>query len=76
MTFSVSTTNAAAPQQTRTYSHFSDAATDVVNVRIYQGIHFRFADVQARKQGRHVAHWVFSHALRAVDDRDDDDEDE
>jgi len=76
MTFTVTTTNATAPQQTRTYYRFSDAAEDVVNARIYQGIHFRFADVQARKQGRHVAQWVFSHFLRSVDDDDRDDGDD
>ena len=76
MTFSVTTTNAAAPQQTRTYNRFSDAAADVVNVRVYQGIHFRFADVIARKQGRHVAQWVFGHFLRPVDEDDHDDSDE
>jgi len=38
---------------------------------------FASADVQARKQGRHVAQWVFSHFLRSVDDDDhDDNEDE
>jgi hypothetical protein len=77
MTFSVTTTNPAALQQVRTYNRFSDAAADVVNARIYEGIHFRFADVQARKQGRHVAQWAFSHFLRSVDDDDhDDNEDE
>jgi len=35
--------------------------TDVVNVRIYQGIHFRFADVAGREQGTKVADWVFKH---------------
>jgi hypothetical protein len=65
--FSVTTTNPAALQQTRTYARFSDAAADVVNARIYEGIHFRFADVEARKQGRHVAQWVFSHSLRPID---------
>jgi hypothetical protein len=73
MTFSVATTNAAAPQQTRTYNRFSDAAEDVVNVRVYQGIHFRFADVIARKQGRHVAQWAFAHSLRPLNDDDHDD---
>jgi hypothetical protein len=43
----------------------------VVNARVYEGIHFRFADVQARKQGRHVARWTFSHFLRPLDDSDD-----
>jgi len=75
MNFSATTTNLAALQQVRTYNRFSDAAEDVVNARIYEGIHFRFADVQARKQGRHVAQWVFSHFLRSVDDDDHDDGD-
>jgi hypothetical protein len=73
MAFSVATTNAAAPQQTRPYNRFSDAAADVVNVRIYQGIHFRFADVIARRQGRHVAQWAFAHFLRPLGDDDHDD---
>jgi hypothetical protein len=76
MTFSVTTTNPAALQQVRTYNHFSDAAADVVEARIYEGIHFRFADSQARKQGRHVARWVFSHFLRSVDDDEWDEHDD
>jgi hypothetical protein len=76
MTFSVTTTNPAALQQVRTYNRFSDVAADLVNARIYEGIHFRFADVQARKQGRHVARWVFSHFLRPVDDDDCDHHDD
>jgi hypothetical protein len=75
-TFTVATTYPLAVQRTRTYDRFSDAARDVVNVRIWEGIHFRFADVQARKQGRHVAQWVFSHFLRSVDDDDHDDHDD
>ena len=76
MSFTLHTTNAAAPVQTRDYTRFSDVASDVVEVRILQGIHFRFDDVQARKQGRHVAQWVFSHFLRPFDaDECDDHED-
>jgi hypothetical protein len=77
MTFTVTTTNhLPAIQTTRTYNHFSDAAADVVNARIYAGIHFRFADLQGRRQGRHVARWVFTHFLRSVDDDDHDDRDD
>jgi hypothetical protein len=76
MSFTLHTTNAAAPVQTRDYNRFSDLAQDVVDVRIFQGIRFRFADVQARKQGRHVAQWVFSHFLRSVDADDHDDRDD
>jgi hypothetical protein len=76
MSFTLHTTNATAPVQTRDYNRFSDLAQDVVDVRIFQGIHFRFDDVQARKQGRHVAQWVFSHFLRSVDADDHDDHDD
>jgi hypothetical protein len=51
---------------TRDYTRLSDAAADVVDVRVYLGIHFRFADKVARDQGKHVADWVFSHVLRPV----------
>ena len=74
MTFTVKTTNHPPAMTTaRTYNRFSDAAADVVNARIYAGIHFRYADLQGRRQGRHVAQWVFSHFLRSVDDDDHDD---
>jgi hypothetical protein len=75
MTFSMATTNAASPEQTRTYHRFSDVAADVVNARVYEGIHFRFADVEARKQGRHVAQWAFAHFLRPIDDDQGEDDD-
>ena len=77
MTFTVTTTNhPPAIHTTRTYNRFSDAAADVLNARIYAGIHFRYADVQGRKQGRHVAQWVFGHFLRSVADDDHDDHDD
>jgi hypothetical protein len=65
ITFSVTTTNPGPTvQDTRTYSRFSDAAQDVVDARIYEGIHFRFADEVGRKQGRQVADWAFKNFLR------------
>jgi hypothetical protein len=36
----------------------------VVDVRIYQGIHFRSADEVARRQGTRAADWAVSHFLR------------
>jgi hypothetical protein len=50
-------------------------ADDVVNVRIYQGIHFRTADEGGRKGGERVADWVYERFLRPVDGDDDDDDD-
>lgn len=77
MTFSVTTTNLGPTiEDTRTYSRFSDAAQEVVDARIYEGIHFRFADEAARKQGRQVADWAFTNFLRALDNDGDDGEDD
>jgi hypothetical protein len=76
MTFNVTTTNAVAVLKTRTYHRFSDAAEDVVNARVYEGIHFLFADVEGRSQGRSIAKWAFKRFLRPVHDHDDDDHDD
>ena len=70
MTFSLSTTNVGPTvQDTRTYHRFSDAAQDVVDARVYSGIHFRFADEAARKQGRQVAQWTFKTLLHPLSRR-------
>ena len=68
MTFTVYSQHPLANPNTRTYHRFSDLSWDTVDVRILQGIHFRFADEEARKQGRHVAQWVFSHFLQSIDE--------
>jgi hypothetical protein len=72
MTFSVTTTNLGPTiQDTRVYGRFSDAAQDVVDARIYEGIHFRFADEAARTQGRQVAYWAFRNFLRPLHNNHD-----
>ncbi|MGH9943262.1 MAG: vanadium-dependent haloperoxidase [Pyrinomonadaceae bacterium] len=77
VTFSVTTTNTGPTvEDTRTYRLFSDAAQDVVDARVYSGIHFRFADEAARKQGRQVANWAYRNFLRPLDNNDDDDDDD
>ena len=52
--------------QTMTYHRFSDLAQDMVDVRVYQGIHFRSADEVARRQGIRAADWAISHVLRPI----------
>jgi len=77
LTFSVTTTNPGPTiVDTRTYNRFSDAAQDVVDARIYEGIHFRFADEVGRRQGRQVANWVFKNFLRPLHRHDDDERDQ
>ena len=50
----------------RTYNRFSEAAEEVVDARIWLGIHFRTADVDARVLGQRVAWWAFSNFLRPI----------
>lgn len=66
-TFSITSVAALAIQKTRTYDRFSDAADDVEDARIYEGIHFRFADAVGRRQGTHSANWAFGHVLRPLE---------
>ena len=79
VTFTVTSANANANPNSRTYANFTDAALDVVEARILQGIHTRSADLNGRHLGKTVARWVFKHALRPLnggyDDDDQDDQD-
>ncbi|MBK5260317.1 MAG: hypothetical protein JJE51_12040 [Thermoanaerobaculia bacterium] len=70
MTFTVTSNaqNLPADKRSRTFARFSDAATEVVDARIYLGYHFRFADTAAREQGLRVAKWTFTHVLKPIDD--------
>jgi hypothetical protein len=67
VTFEVTSNAPLAVKKTRVYRRFSGAADDVVNARIWLGIHFRFADLAARIQGQRVAEWVVGHFLLPVD---------
>ena len=64
LTFTAFSQHPLAVPNTLTYHSFSDWASDSVDVRIYQGIHFRFGDEAGLKQGRQVAEWVFRHFLK------------
>ena len=58
--FTVTSTNPKSTQKTRDYKKFSDMSSDMVEARILQGIHFRFADEAGWEEGRQVAEWVFA----------------
>ena len=70
--FTVTSNVAALPldKRSRTFTRFSDAASEVVEARIYLGYHFRFADTAAREAGERVAKWTFTHELKPLDDED------
>jgi hypothetical protein len=63
MYFEVTSLAPLAINKARTYRRFSEAAQEVVDARVYAGIHFRFADTAARDQGTRVAEWAFKHYL-------------
>jgi hypothetical protein len=63
MQFTVKTTAPNAEDKERDYTSFSQAAQEVVEARILLGIHFRFADTEARRLGERVAHWTFQKFL-------------
>jgi hypothetical protein len=59
---------------TRSFSTFSDAIAEIVNARVFGGIHFRTSCLRANGLGRAVADYVSRHALRARgDDQNDED---
>jgi hypothetical protein len=49
---------------TRSFGSFSSALDEVVEARIWGGVHFRTADVQGVKIGNGVAAYVLSHEFR------------
>ena len=49
---------------TRHFTSFSQVRDDIVEARIWSGIHFRFADTEGAKIGRDVADWGNRHAFR------------
>jgi hypothetical protein len=63
VTFKVTSNHPNATVKERIYTRFSDMSLDVVDVRVYQGIHFRSADLDGRRCGRGVARYVFANAL-------------
>ncbi|HEV2827279.1 MAG TPA: vanadium-dependent haloperoxidase [Pyrinomonadaceae bacterium] len=49
---------------TRQWDTFSEGVDEVIEARIYSGIHFRTADEVGARLGRQVARFVSTHALR------------
>jgi hypothetical protein len=56
----------AVPGATRHYDSGPALRADVVNARVWLGIHFRFADVAARTLGIRLADWTLSHYFQPV----------
>ena len=68
LNFQMTTTNPNTLQKTRSFTRFSQAEDEVVNARVYVGIHYRKSDRAARTQGLRVANWVFKNYFRPIGD--------
>jgi PAP2 superfamily len=52
--------------ETRHYNRFSDALKEIIDARIWAGLHFRTADMQAQVLGRKVADYMAKHYFQPV----------
>ena len=67
-----STTSTTLPGVTRSYRSFWDAASDVIDARVFGGIHFRRTCVQSNEVGRKIGKFAVKNYLRRIDrDRED-----
>ena len=63
----VGVTSSRFPGETRYYDRLSDAIREIIDARVWGGIHFRTADVQAQILGRKVALYMARHYFQPLD---------
>lgn len=63
-------TSATAPGVIETYTSFTDIADDVVDARVFGGIHWRTSSVRGQRVGRRIGGYAAHHFLRPLDERD------
>ena len=59
--------NSRFPGETRYFNRFSDALNEITDARIWAGLHFRTADIQARILGRKIAKYMAKHYFQPLD---------
>jgi hypothetical protein len=59
----------------RSFPNFAAALAEIVNARVYGGIHFRTACNDGQATGTAVGEYVLQHAFRRADGDERDDED-
>ena len=73
----ITLTSRTAPDVVETYSTFADVARDVVEARVWGGIHWRTSSVRGRSLGAQVGRYVVHHSLEPLSaDPDDHSRDE
>ena len=56
-----------SPCLSRSYRRFSDALKEIIDARVWGGIHFRTADVQGAVLGKKVVHYMKKHYFQPVE---------
>ena len=56
-----------APCPPRSFDRFSEALKEIIDARVWGGIHFRTADVQGAVLGKKVAHHLRKHYFQPLD---------
>jgi hypothetical protein len=59
-----------ADPKTRSFDSFSQALAEIIEARIWAGLHFRNGDVQGQALGRHVADYTAAHFFEPVGNPD------
>ena len=55
------------PGEMRHFDRFSEPLKEIIDARIWAGLHYRTADVQAQKLGRKVVHYMAKHYFQPLD---------
>jgi hypothetical protein len=55
-----------APCQARSFDRFSDALKEIIDARVWGGIHFRTADVQGAVLGKKIVHYMQRHYFKPI----------
>jgi hypothetical protein len=61
----------AVPGAVRQYDSGRALRRDVVDARVWLGIHFRFADTASRDMGRRLTDWTLDHYFQPVHEREE-----
>ena len=62
----VKKTTPTAPGVTRSFSKLSDIVTEVINARIYDGVHYRASGEVGAEMGRKIGEYVMQNFLKPV----------
>jgi hypothetical protein len=58
--------DSSLPREKRFFTRFSDVTNEIVEARIWGGLHFRTADTQAAKLGGDVERYIHTHWFAAA----------